>query len=212
MIKHIIWDFDGTLFDTYPAISRAFLNALEDFGHHYPLEKIAVLSRQTFSRCIEEMCTLFGMDRDAYTDHFQNYYSGMDPADQPPFAGAREVCVYINEIGGKNFIVTHRGKSGALALLEYYGMGRLFADCIYGGDGYPKKPDPAAFNYLIETHHLPLDHTLVVGDRRLDIEAGRSAGAVACFFSPAGKISRSADINFSDYGVLFSEIKKINHG
>ena len=28
MIKHIIWDFDGTLFDTYPAITRAFQQAL----------------------------------------------------------------------------------------------------------------------------------------------------------------------------------------
>ena len=26
------WDFDGTLFDTYPRIVRAFLRGLEEFG------------------------------------------------------------------------------------------------------------------------------------------------------------------------------------
>lgn len=29
MIKHIIWDFDGTLFDSYPGMVNAFLRALK---------------------------------------------------------------------------------------------------------------------------------------------------------------------------------------
>jgi phosphoglycolate phosphatase-like HAD superfamily hydrolase len=32
MYKNIIWDFDGTLFDSYPAIAGAFLSALLDHG------------------------------------------------------------------------------------------------------------------------------------------------------------------------------------
>ena len=32
MIRNIIWDVDGTLFDTYPAISRAFRAALNELG------------------------------------------------------------------------------------------------------------------------------------------------------------------------------------
>jgi phosphoglycolate phosphatase-like HAD superfamily hydrolase len=30
MFRNIIWDVDGTLFDTYPAIARAFKAALMD--------------------------------------------------------------------------------------------------------------------------------------------------------------------------------------
>ena len=29
MIKHVIWDFDGTLFDSYPGMVNAFLRALK---------------------------------------------------------------------------------------------------------------------------------------------------------------------------------------
>jgi phosphoglycolate phosphatase-like HAD superfamily hydrolase len=32
MFRNIIWDVDGTLFDTYPAIARAFQTALNDLG------------------------------------------------------------------------------------------------------------------------------------------------------------------------------------
>ena len=30
--RHLIWDFDGTLFDTYPRICRAYQKALADAG------------------------------------------------------------------------------------------------------------------------------------------------------------------------------------
>ncbi len=32
MIRNIIWDADGTLFDTYPAIASAFQAAMADLG------------------------------------------------------------------------------------------------------------------------------------------------------------------------------------
>lgn len=208
MVKNIIWDFDGTLFNTYPAIARSFLGALKDFGCQCPLEKITVLSRSSMDHCIAELCKMFGLDQENYTDHFIAHYSKVDPADQPPFAGVRELCDFIKAKGGKNFIVTHRGKEGALALLEYYAMAHLFVDCIFGDEGYPKKPDPAVFNLLIKKHHLKLDETLAVGDRDLDIEAGQSAGIITCLFSNAEDISHKPDMAVTDFHALLSEIRK----
>jgi hypothetical protein len=41
MIRHIIWDFDGTLFNTYPAIVYSFKTVLKsDFGVQYSPEEI----------------------------------------------------------------------------------------------------------------------------------------------------------------------------
>ena len=33
MFTDIIWDFDGTLFDTYPPMTEAFKRALNDLGY-----------------------------------------------------------------------------------------------------------------------------------------------------------------------------------
>ncbi|MGE5598647.1 MAG: HAD hydrolase-like protein, partial [Bacteroidota bacterium] len=32
MLRNIIWDVDGTLFDTYPPIAKAFQEALDELG------------------------------------------------------------------------------------------------------------------------------------------------------------------------------------
>lgn len=32
MFKHMIWDFDGTLFDTYPVMTKAALMAIKKQG------------------------------------------------------------------------------------------------------------------------------------------------------------------------------------
>jgi len=45
MYKNIIWDFDGTLFDSYPAIAGAFLSALLDHGTTGDLLKITALAK-----------------------------------------------------------------------------------------------------------------------------------------------------------------------
>jgi beta-phosphoglucomutase-like phosphatase (HAD superfamily) len=47
MIQHLIWDVDGTLFDTYPAIARALQAALTDMGVAAPLDWILSLAQVT---------------------------------------------------------------------------------------------------------------------------------------------------------------------
>ena len=42
MIENYIWDFDGTLFDTYPAMVEGVFQALHDFGIERPKTKYIV--------------------------------------------------------------------------------------------------------------------------------------------------------------------------
>jgi phosphoglycolate phosphatase-like HAD superfamily hydrolase len=46
-IRNVVWDVDGTLFDTYPAISRAFRAALREFGQDASLGRIVALARDS---------------------------------------------------------------------------------------------------------------------------------------------------------------------
>jgi phosphoglycolate phosphatase-like HAD superfamily hydrolase len=48
-VRHFIWDFDGTLFDTYPIIINHVQTALGEFGHSIDslelMEHLLVLDR-----------------------------------------------------------------------------------------------------------------------------------------------------------------------
>jgi phosphoglycolate phosphatase-like HAD superfamily hydrolase len=111
------------------------------------------------------------------------------------------VCQLIHSRGGLNLIVTHRRRAGLDQLLTTHGLADHFNDIISHDDGYPRKPDPDAFNTLIERHQLPRGETLAVGDRDIDILAAHAAGLAAALFG-TNPITATPDVVLRDFGTL----------
>ena len=99
-------------------------------------------------------------------------------------------------------IVTHRGHEGTTELLVANKMDHFFAGCIARDDGYPKKPNPAAFEAILKTHNLPREQTMTVGDREVDILAGQAAGIFTCGFRLYTH-ERIADLSISTFEELY---------
>ena len=55
MLRMLLWDVDGTLFDTYPAFAQAFSRVLAEKGIDMPLTEIEVLARQSLGTCAETL-------------------------------------------------------------------------------------------------------------------------------------------------------------
>jgi HAD superfamily hydrolase (TIGR01509 family) len=202
IFRNAIWDFDGTLFDTYPAISQAFQQALADFGASTPLSEIESLCLVEVSHCATVLAARFGLEMDAFTGAFRKHYAAIPLANQPPFPGVREVCEGIASAGGMNAIVTHRNGETAARILACHRLSSLFVEVIARDAGYPRKPDPAAFLAVLQHQGLDPAETLAIGDRELDIQAGRAAGLATCLYRGASS-SVDADITISDYSELF---------
>ena len=200
-IRNIIWDVDGTLFDTYPAIARAYRAALREFGQDAGLPRIVALARDSLSRCTASLAEEYGLDTAGFEATVAHYYERTPLTDQPPFPGAKEVCEQICRAGGQNVIVTHRGPRGTAELLAAAGLSGLFSGSITRADPYPRKPDPAAFNAIIKRHGLRRDATMAIGDRDIDVLAGKAAGLVTCFFGEASA-GVDADITITDFEEL----------
>lgn len=202
MIKYVIWDAGGTLFDTYPAVVEACHAALNGFGKEAPTEWVMALCKQTTSHGIRTLADTFSLDEVTFQQNFKQSYADIDVQYQPPFPGVRDVCRYICEIGGQNFIVTHRSRASLQALLEAHGMAHYFTDFIAKEDPYPRKPDPAAINALLEQYALDRSQCLLIGDRELDIVAGQRAGVRTCFFG-AERHEAQPDLEIVDYAALY---------
>ena len=102
MLSDLIWDVDGTIFDTYPAFIRAFEAALQDLDAQAPLDRIAELCRQSLSHCVATLADECRVDADDVLRRFQAHYAATPPRDQPPFPGVIEVCATVRSIGGQN--------------------------------------------------------------------------------------------------------------
>ncbi len=206
MYHNIIWDVDGTLFDTYPSIARTFQAALRDFGKTADQDWIESLAKVSLKRCLTTLADHSNLQEDALDKAFDAHYQAVKAADQPPFPGVATICEYIVSQGGRNVVVTHRGRAGTEELLAAHGLGGLFAGCIAGDDGYARKPDPAPFKAALEKFDLKREETLTVGDREIDILGGKAAGLYTCLFG-ADIFGCSPDMSIASFAELHIFLK-----
>jgi phosphoglycolate phosphatase-like HAD superfamily hydrolase len=202
MIKNLLWDFDGTLIDTYPAIAAAFQASINVLGADVPREQVLQLARVSLDHCTNQLSEITGLDPQAIADGFKGFYSSSPAEVSPPFPGVRELCTWAVVSGGVNVIVTHRGGRSMEALLVAHGLRSLFAGWIAHEDGFPRKPAPDAFLAIMDRYHInPID-TLALGDRDLDLEAAQAAGVgYSCAYG-SGPFNIHADFVVQDFEQL----------
>jgi phosphoglycolate phosphatase-like HAD superfamily hydrolase len=186
MFRNIIWDVDGTLFDTYPAIAKAFQVALNDLGKDASLDWIESLARISLSHCVTTLADQCQLNKEDIGQAFGEHYGQTPPEEQPPFPGVITVC----------------GHKGTNELLAANKMTHYFMGCLTRDDGYPKKPHPAAFEAVLKTHNLRREETIAVGDREIDVLAGRATGVFTCLFG-YGSDDVVADLTINSFDELY---------
>ncbi|RKD30019.1 HAD-IA family hydrolase [Thermohalobacter berrensis] len=207
MFKYIIWDFDGTLYNTYPGLARSYLAVLKDkYGLDFEYKKVFNWCKESLSTCAKNLAKELNIDKDELRSNFTKYYKEKGaPVEEPPFHGAREICKKIIDNGRANLILTHRDYDTLIRLLEKYNMRGYFIELVTSTDNFPRKPDPSSLNYLLEKYKVSKDEALLVGDRDLDIQAARNAGIKSCYFDPNGNKHPNSDYQIKS---LF-ELEKI---
>lgn len=205
MFKNIIWDFDGTLFDTYPAMVYAFNKALKDRGIEEKEEKILGFMKISFSTAVKHFSELYELD-DKFVEDYKVYEKNSDLDKTVPFAYAKEICRELMNKGGRNFIFTHRGEKTAFRILDFYNMSELFTEAVTIDKGFKRKPDVEGFLYLVDKYNMDKAETLVVGDRDIEIIGAKNSGVKSCLYN-----TNNADISLEPDFVIYSlkDLKKI---
>lgn len=205
MIRYLLWDLDGTLFDTYPAITYAISKSLNELGGAMALNVIDGLARQSIGQCLETLAARFKLDLNLLSARYTENYRELSPANQAPFPGARETCAFVHQNSGRNLIITHRELDPCHILLEAHKMSALFDDIFSTEQGYARKPAPDMILTAIAKYGLNPAETLMVGDRALDIQAGQAAGVATCLFGTA-HLSVAADFHVSHLSEILAQI------
>jgi HAD superfamily hydrolase (TIGR01549 family) len=182
MIKNIIWDFDGTLFNTYPAMTYAFKRALKDREIEESEGNILEHMKVSFSTAIKYFTKLYNLDN-KFVEDYIGYEKNSDLDKIVPFPYAEEVCRELINRGGRNFILTHREEETALKILSFHNMQELFDEAVTIDKGFKRKPDAEGFLYLMDKYHMNKFETLVVGDRDIEIIGAKNSGIRSCLYN-----------------------------
>jgi HAD superfamily hydrolase (TIGR01549 family) len=206
MIRNIIWDVGGTLFDTYPAMTAAFLGALNEEGIAAPVDQVRSLAQVSQKHCAQILSQIYNLDEGDFWQRYKRRFEETPAAEQQPFPGVREVCERICTLGGVNLIATHRARGLVEQLLEVHRLSQLFAGILTTSDGYPRKPDPTMLNTLVVAHHLDRAQTLAIGDREIDITAGKAAILQTCLLGKHD-IGTQPDMRIDSYAELLEKLR-----
>lgn len=185
----LFWDFDGTLFDTYPIMVKSFEQALQLNGvrSSKTTELYRAMRQGSLGKTLEKYASENRLDLQGLKKDYSNCESQL--LDQAkPFAGALAVCHKNISKHGRNFLLTHRDDQ-AKKLLKVHGFEHLFTGFITGSDHFARKPDPASLNYLLQKYKVDKKNAIMIGDRNLDILAAHNAGIKGFLFDPDNTIS-----------------------
>ncbi|UFU00448.1 HAD-IA family hydrolase [Radiobacillus kanasensis] len=202
MYKHVIWDFDGTLFDTYPVMAKIFKDLLKEREIEEPLEEIVIQMKVSASSAIKYYEKKHQVDKEFITK-YQKRKKEAELKLAKPFEGIEEICKYIHATNRKNYLLTHRGES-SIELLKMYGLHSYFSDFITSKQGFERKPSPDAIHYLMNKYNMVRSEAIMIGDRDLDLLSGKNAGISACYFTDGNEKNDHADYIIHSFQELYS--------
>ncbi|MBR3978131.1 MAG: HAD-IA family hydrolase [Oscillospiraceae bacterium] len=177
-IRNFIWDFDGTLFDTYPLIIENLRKALQEYDCDCDPTEAMRLMLDNIAAARNYYASKYGLDPEqlleAYNRHHQKVIAALQAK---PIAGVQAVLEHIRATGRRSYIFTHRKYDETVAFLKKYGLEGYFQE-IVGQDTahFAWKPAPDALLYLMEKYKMKPEETVMVGDRDCDLGSARNAG------------------------------------
>ncbi len=181
-MKHWFFDFDGTLCATEEDIKNAWRTTIRELN----LDLDAFERLYVTGPSIDDMTRVMWPDRAddkliaAVRAAFVRHYDSGGFPTTVPYPGVSEHLDSLKAAGDRIYIVTNKRYSATCAILARLGWEGRF-DGVYSADKYKDTPigklrKPALLAQAMKEHAARPEDSVMVGDTRLDIEAGKANG------------------------------------
>ncbi|KAF5630319.1 phosphoglycolate phosphatase [Fusarium sp. NRRL 52700] len=187
----VIFDFDGTLFDTHQAISHSIKLTFDSLlPASVPAESEVqklIGSGLGLREVLQALHTSpDSFDEGEWTSTYRRFYNDEGQKLVSAFPGAKELLKKLNERQVPVAIVSNKGVAAIDAALRNNDMDIIPGDLIVGDNtpGATRKPDTGSFEKVLLPAlkargfaHTDASRTLVVGDTEADVKFATNIGA-----------------------------------
>lgn len=179
MYKYILFDFDGTVFDTVEGITKSVQYALAKRGIEAELDSLRCFAGPPLVDMFMEKFDLTQEEAEAATEDFRERYQPIGLYECRVFPGIKELLHALIGAGLHVGIATSKPQHLAEKLLEGEGMLELF-EVISGSDSDGNNNSKAAvLTRAMNALGADKKETVLVGDTKYDV-AGAKACGVEC--------------------------------
>ncbi len=179
-IKHICFDLDGTLIDSYQTILKTTIKTLQHLKINEPIAESEFRTRigHHFINIFNDL-SIAVPDIEEFIDIYKGYY--FDFIDSSLiYPGVTEVLHQLKNNDFKISLLTTKGQDQADKIIDHFDL-RKFFDYIMGRrPDIEIKPSPQPLHFICNELRIEEHKTLLIGDTEIDIECGKNAGALSC--------------------------------
>jgi len=173
-LRGVLFDWDGTLIDSYGADSSAYLAMFREMGIPWGLEELAKHYSPNWYR-VYRAAKLPRARWDEADRAWRTQYAKHSPR---LMAGARQV---LNRLGRVHQLglVTSGDRDRVMRQLRAFQLTRVFMARVCSGDTPQRKPHPAPLRLALQRLRLQPSACVYVGDSPEDLEMAKRAGVRA---------------------------------
>lgn len=181
MLKAVLFDMDGVLFNSMPNHAYAWSHAMTQFGLEMTAYEAYLHEGRTGSGTINILTQRY-WGRDATEEEIERIYAAkanlFNTLPEPkPMPGALEALTAAKELGCKIVLVTGSGQAKLLESLEEHYPGFFHEELMVTGfDVKRGKPDPEPYLMGLQKAGVRAEEAIVVENAPLGVESAKGAG------------------------------------
>ena len=175
MYDTVLFDIDGTVFDTVEGISKSVQYALRKFGVEAELKDLTCFAGPPLLDMFQEKFGFSAEQAQQAILYFRERYTPIGLYESRPFPGIRELLEQLRAAGIKTGIATIKYQPMAEKLLEKSGLASLF-DAVCGSPAERSLTKKELAEAAMAKAGSDRRRTVLVGDTKYDALGAREAG------------------------------------
>ena len=199
MINLIVFDFDGTLVDTWKVVERAIKKSVGKFGYKVSREFLDVLGNWSIEETLERFLDKNKHIREIVLDFVEKKEENFEKVKAVKNLDA------IRKIKQKKIILSNNVSSFIRKVLSNLKVD--FFDEVYGADKFKSKEDK--FRKIIKKDRLKPSEVVYVGDKPVDVLLARDIGCICVAISQKASWSSRKELLDANPDFLINDLKEL---